>query len=208
MQMPPEHVKLFLVRRLDSGLPGHRVGNLPENPRVALRRAADRHAVAARLLAHPQRVLPAGHVAVADHGDGHAPLELPDGAPIGAAFVKLASRARVQRNHLRAALLRQLPQQQIGFTPCFKPQPHLDRHRHMRSLRDRRDDFRRAHRLLHQRAALAVADDFGHGAAHVDIQQRIAPAARQFLRRARHDFRLVAEKLQGHRAAFALVHTQ
>ena len=75
----------------------------------------------------------------------------------------------------------------------------------MRRFGDCRDDFRRVYRVFHQRAALSVADDFRHGTAHIDIQQRIASVARQFFRRARHHIRLMAENLQSDCAAFAVI---
>ncbi len=60
-----------------------------KNPRIADRRAADHHGVAAGLRLDPIDVGHALHIAVADDGNLHRGFDLGDGPPICLAFVGL-----------------------------------------------------------------------------------------------------------------------
>lgn len=162
MQMARPYRQLFLIVRLTDWSALHRVANLRKNPRVSLRRTPDRNAVTAGFLPHAERILPAENITIADNGDAYPLFKTGNRFPIRMPFIKLAACAGMQGNHLRAALLCKLTEQQIRLAACFKTQPHLDRHRHMGRLCDGCNQLRRADRLFHQCTAFPIADDFRH----------------------------------------------
>ena len=70
-----------------------------------------------------------------------------------------------------------------------------DRHGH--GLDDRLHDAARLFRIFHQRSAVAVVDDFGHGTAHVDVDDVGAGMLNGDLSGLCHADRVTAENLYG-----------
>ena len=82
------------------------VRDLLEEPRAAIRTAADHHAISARAAQRLGSLLLGGNVAVYDEGDADGILDAGDKIPVRRALVKLLARAPVHGNHGNARLLR------------------------------------------------------------------------------------------------------
>ena len=74
-------------------------------------------------------------------------------------------------------------------------QSGFHRHRHIHGVSHRPDNAPSQSRVLHQGAAVAVVDDFGHGAAHIEIEKITAGVGQGQFGSLGHDLRIVAENL-------------
>jgi len=163
------------VARDDAGLvgaltlPRERVEGLVEDPGAAERAAADHHGGAPSLGRHPPRLLHRAHVAVTGDRHAHRVHDFPDDGPRGLTGEALRARARVHGDGVHALGLRHLghlDRVQVLVVPAAAD---LDGERHAHRLAQRAQDERGGGHVAHERGALALAGDLGHGAAHIEI---------------------------------------
>ena len=84
---------------------GQKMGDLAEDPGIALGGTADHQAVGARGAQHLRGLIRAGDVAVGDDRDAHRRLDGGDGFVFGFALVLIGARAAVHGQQLHAAVL-------------------------------------------------------------------------------------------------------
>ncbi len=80
--------------------------DLAGKPRTALRGAADHHSIGAGNMKRGHDIVEGANVAIDDHGNRDRLLDRAHGGPVGAAVIKLATRAAMHGDHLDAGLLR------------------------------------------------------------------------------------------------------
>ena len=174
---------------------------LAEDPGVAQHASGDHDAVAAGLVHHAHGVRRRKDVPVADDRDGHRFFHLCDDVPVGFTGIVLFSGPAVDgdgRTPCRLRCLRSFGRHDVVRIPAFSD---LDRHRLVRRLADRVGDVVQAVQILEERRALTVLDDLGHRASHIDIKERILPAAEPG-GGLPHHIRLAAEDLVADRPLF------
>ena len=175
------------------------MGELAEDPRIALCGTADHDAIAARDRANLVEVVECAHVTVGDDGDLDGALHFADDLPVRMPRVELLARAAVHGDGIHTGFLRQLRHLDDIDRRLVPALAHLDRHGHLDRLADGRENGERALWVAHQCRALPVLDDLRRGAAHVEVEDvRRAERFDKGGRLCRH-LRRVGEDLHGQR---------
>ena len=170
---PPE------ARRSGQRPSGERGLEVAEEPRPSETSTADDDAVAARRRDHPQRVLGAEDVAVAQHRQlgGQGVAQAGDGRPVRRAGVPLRGRARVQGDRRDPGVGGPARGVEVGVPLVVDADAHLHGDRPPVGVRHgRTHDRREQPSLVRQRGASAAARDLGDRAAevHVDVVGEVA----------------------------------
>ena len=175
------------------------MGELAEDPGIALCGTADHDAVAARDRADLVEVVERAHVTVGDDRDLDRALDGADDLPVRTARVELLARAAVHGDGIHAGFLRQLRHLNDIDRRLVPALAHLDRHGHLDRLADGRENGERALWVTHQGRALPILDDLRRGAAHVEVEDvRRAECFDKGGRFCRH-LRCIGEDLHGQR---------
>ncbi len=172
---------------------------LPEDPRIGERPAADRNGSATGLLEHAGRVGNGADIPVADDRNSrHCFHHATDAVAVDHAAKTLRPRAAVDGDRGHADLLelgRELGSRDLGAVPA---QPHLHGDGDGHSLNDVPDQLDRIGRSAHQAGARAVFGNPFDRATHVDVD-RVHAASFQELRRLPEDGGFAAKNLHGKR---------
>ena len=187
----------FGARRIKhAGIP--RAREALKDPWVAERAAADHHKVTAGLLHHAISGGDIGHVAVSNHRNPDGFLHSGNDIPVRMAAVKLRSRPPMYAHSGRASGFDRLSHLDRVFLCVIPACAYFNRHRFRARGNHCLHDTPRQLRFAHQRAAFSVPYNLGIRTAHIDIQQHM-PAIIEHARCLRHDLRLMAKNLVGHR---------
>jgi len=181
-----------------------RVEALVEDPRATQRPAPDHHRVAARLGHHPACLGHRAHVAVARHREADDLRHLSDDGPRRLAGEALRARAWVHRDGVHALAfghLGHLDRVEMLVVPAAA---NLDRERHGERLAQGAQDERGARHIPHERGALALGGDLGHGTAHVEVHD-VGAERLAALRGAHQELGVLAQELHGQRALLGVV---
>ena len=205
VQQQAPHVGDKRRRELPAGR--EEVRNLAEDPRSALRCAADHDRVGAGVSEHFARLRRRVDVAVGDHGHAHRGLHGGDGVVFSMTAVALLARAAVHGEHLHSAVLERASQGHGVAVLTAPAGAHLqgDGHATRRACLDDRLRDRDGERLvLHQRGARPLVADLLGRAAHVDVDD-LRAAIDVVGRRLGHHGGVRPGDLHRDRARFALV---
>ena len=135
------------------------------------------------------------HIPTGDHRDAQSLFHPQNGIQIAFSRIHLLAGAAVDAHGIHAAGLGHTAEFHTGVLVCFIALAEFHCQRHLHRLAHGPDQFFRLRNVAHQGAALSVAGDLGHGAAHVDVH-KIRPRNLQGqLGRLGADFRLRAEDL-------------
>jgi len=145
------------------------VVDLAEDPRSALRSAADHHGVGAGGGEHRARLLGRVDIAVGHDRDLHRALDRGDGVVLGPAAVAAGAGAAMQREHGDAGLLGQARDGQRVAVLRVPSGAELQGHRHVDRRHHRVQDARNQRLVLQQRRAAGDVAHFLRRAAHVDV---------------------------------------
>ncbi len=145
--------------------------DLGQSPRPPLRPAPHHNAIGARQGHCLPRRRGINDIAIGDDGDRYGVLDRRNCRPIGRAFVELAPRAPVDRDHPDARAFG--PMRQFGgIEKCVVPtEPRLERHRHLDRRHHRFDQGQRMVEIFQERRARIAVGDLLGGAAHVDVDK-------------------------------------
>ena len=143
---------------------------LLEDPGVAKDAPGDHHPVCPGVAEDAGGVLAGEHVPVGDDGDGEGLLDLPNVVPIGGAGVHLHLGPAVEGDGGHPHGFQHLGQVQADDVPLVPAQAHL----HGDGGAPGPADHRLGHpaglvQVPQQAGAVPVVGHFGHGAAHVDV---------------------------------------
>ena len=176
-------------------LPVQRPVDLSKQPGISLSPPARHYRVAAGFPQHAHRVRAGKNIAIAEHGDGHRLLHLPDDTPVRLAGVKLIPGAGVDGDSLRPVVLTDFGDFHGVDAVRIPAGADFRRHRQAGSIRRRPHDFPQQGRFPHQGAALPRSGDFRGRAAEIQVNE-LKPRLRKLRRRSRHVFRFPTEQLQ------------
>ena len=185
---------------------GQRPG-LAEDPRVADRAPGDGHAVDAGLGDHVQAILGRKQVAASQHRPvARVLFHFLEERPRTAAFVPLPNGTAVDGNGCCAQLEGTIEDGEelvAAFLAFVHAASHFDGDRNLcpHRLADPGDDLHRPVRIAEQVAATALAEDFSHRAAEVDID-RVEPRFHQLQRSGGELARITAHQLRPDRMIF------
>src|SRR6185312_2969698 len=170
LQMPEQDVAYLGHARFRQEFAGREVmRDFAEDPRPALRRAADHHRIRSRVIEDEPRLRRRIDVAVGDHRDRNAGLHRGDGVVLGHAFVFVRAGAAMHGERRDARVLRDARDVQRVAVFAVPAGADLQRDRHVHRSNHRRADARDQRLVLQQRRARPYVADLLRRAAHVDV---------------------------------------
>ena len=149
------------------------------------------------MLQDTQNVLRLPDIPVGNDGNGNGFLDGPDAVPIRLSAVDLGAGSSMDGNRGSPGLFQDPGKFDAVAAPHIPAPAELGGHGDVHGFHHGLDDFPCQFRGTHQSRAVAVVDNFPHGAAHVDIQDIRPGVLHGDLGGLRHAHRVAAEDLNG-----------
>ena len=169
--MPQHHFYHLFHRRFWQFFSGfHIMNDISENPGIALGSSCNHKSVASGVFFHTFDIFPCNQIAVADHRDLYRLFHLPDNVPVCFSGIELFSGSSVNCDGRRTRFLGNAGQFHCIDMGIIKPFPDFDGDRFSYCPSRFFNNLCRKEGIFHQGRTVAVVNDFGNGASHINIQ--------------------------------------
>ena len=180
------------------------LGQLAENPGIALGSPAHHHRLAACHLTDFGQILHIPHITVGYHGNPQAGTHLADNSPVRLIPVELLPGPAMDSDSGNPGLLGKLRHLHDVDMLIIPADAHLDRHRHVHRCHQRLQHPVGILRIFQHGGAFMVLHHLGSRAAHIEVKDISTTQACHILCCPGHAVRLRPKKLHGHRTFLRL----